>query len=74
MRLLRGEGGAYARDKNTSARLSAKKAGGAYARGGAYLQDTTVLVTLLYQRVGRLADAQYMQYLSKSLTTSPQIR
>ena len=34
--------GAYARDKNTSARLCAKKAGGAYARGGAYLRDTTV--------------------------------
>ena len=26
--------GAYARDKNTSARLCAKNAGGAYARGG----------------------------------------
>ena len=26
--------GAYALDKNTSARLCAKKAGGAYARGG----------------------------------------
>ena len=36
--------GAYARDKNTSARLCAKNAGGAYARGGAYLRDTTVLV------------------------------
>ena len=35
-------GGAYARDKNTSARLWAKNAGGAYARGGAYLRDTTV--------------------------------
>ena len=35
-------GGAYARDKNTSARLCAKNAGGAYARGGAYLRDTTV--------------------------------
>ena len=33
--------GAYARDKNTSARLCAKNAGGAYARGGAYLRDTT---------------------------------
>ena len=40
--LTRG-GGAYARDKNTSARLCAKNAGGAYARGGAYLRDTTVL-------------------------------
>ena len=38
-----GGGGAYARDKNTSARLCAKNAGGAYARGGAYLRDTTVL-------------------------------
>ena len=36
-------GGAYARDKNTSARLCAKNAGGAYARGGAYLRDTTVI-------------------------------
>ena len=35
-------GGAYARDKNTSARLCAKNAGGAYVRGGAYLRDTTV--------------------------------
>ena len=35
-------GGAYAWDKNTSARLCAKNAGGAYARGGAYLRDTTV--------------------------------
>ena len=38
-----GGGGAYARDKNTSAGLCAKNAGGAYARGGAYLRDTTVL-------------------------------
>ena len=39
--------GAYARDKNTSARLSAENAGGAYARGrGAYLRDTTVLRNL----------------------------
>ena len=36
--------GAYARDKNTSARLCAKKAGGAYAQGGAYLRDTTVYI------------------------------
>ena len=34
--------GAYARDKNTSARLCAKNAGGAYARGGACLRDTTI--------------------------------
>ena len=36
------------RDKSTSARLCAKNAGGAYARGGArggvYLRDTTVYV------------------------------
>ena len=32
--------------KNTSARLCAKKAGGAYARGGAYLRDTMVCVCL----------------------------
>ena len=37
-----GGGGAYVRNKNTSARLCAKNAGGAYARGGAYLRDTTV--------------------------------
>ena len=42
MSLLRGRG-AYARDKNTSVRVRAKNAGGAYARGGAYLRDTTVL-------------------------------
>ena len=35
-------GGAYARDKNTSARLCPKNAGGAYARVGAFLRDTTV--------------------------------
>ena len=29
-------------EENTSARLHAKNAGGAYAQGGAYLQDTTV--------------------------------
>ena len=39
------EGGAYARHKNTSARLSTKNAGGAYARGGAYLRDTMILVS-----------------------------
>ena len=43
MSLLRGGGGAYARDKNTSVRVCAKNVGGAYARGGAYLRDTTVL-------------------------------
>ena len=31
-------------DKSTSARLCAKNERGAYARGGAYLWDTTVLV------------------------------
>ena len=36
--------GAYARDGNTSARLCTKNAGGTYARGGAYLWDTTVQV------------------------------
>ena len=40
-----GGGGAYARDKNTSARLCAKNAGGGdlCTRWGAYLRDTTVL-------------------------------
>ena len=33
---------AYAQYKNTSAGLCAKNAGEAYARGGAYLRDTTV--------------------------------
>ena len=44
--LLRGGGGggAYVRDKNTSVRVCAKNPGGAYARGGAYLRDTTVLL------------------------------
>ena len=41
MSLLLG-GGGFARDKNTSARVCAKNVGGAYARGGAYLWDTTV--------------------------------
>ena len=36
--------GAYARDENTSAKLCTKNAGGAYARGGAYLRDTTVVI------------------------------
>ena len=41
MSLLLGDGvGAYARDKNTSARLCAKNAGGLMRRG-AYLRDTT---------------------------------
>ena len=39
-------GGAYAQDKNTSERLCAKKVGGAYARGGAYLQHTMVYALL----------------------------
>ena len=34
--------GAYARDKNTSARLCGKKAGGPMHDRGAYLWDTTV--------------------------------
>ena len=33
------------RDKNTPARLCAKNAGVAYARGGAYLRDTTVYIS-----------------------------
>ena len=33
---------AYVRDKITSETLCAKKVGGAYAQGGAYLRDTTV--------------------------------
>ena len=51
MSLLRGGGGLIQQDKNTSVRVCAKNAGGAYARGGggggggggAYLRDTTVL-------------------------------
>ena len=46
-----GGGGAYARDKNTSARLCAKSAGGAYARGGVYLRDTTVYQLLTHKRI-----------------------
>ena len=46
MSLLQGGGGAYARDKNTSARLCTKNAGGGLCArgggGGAYLWDTTV--------------------------------
>ena len=37
-------GGAYVRDKNTSARFCAEKAGGG---GGAYLQDTMVYLIRL---------------------------
>ena len=40
-----GGGGVYARDKNTSVRVCAKNAGGAYVRGGAYLRDTTVMLS-----------------------------
>ena len=43
-------GGAYARDKNTSAGLCAKNAGRAYARGGAYLRDTTVNAVMLNKK------------------------
>ena len=39
--------GAYARDKNTSARLCSKNAGGLCARG-AYLWDTTVVLNACY--------------------------
>ena len=44
--LLGGGGGADVWDKNTSARLCAKNAGGAYAQGEAYLWDTTVSLML----------------------------
>ena len=41
--IRRGKRGAYAQDKNTSARLCAKNAGGGLMHeGGAYLRDTTV--------------------------------
>ena len=47
-----GGGGAYARDRNTSiqCKFAPKMQGGAYARGEAYLQDTTVCtcVTLFF--------------------------
>ena len=36
------------RDKNTSAGLCAKNAGGAYAQGGAYLRDTTVIIHVMF--------------------------
>ena len=42
MSLLRKGWGAYAWDKNTSVRVCAKNAGGAYVQGGAYLRDTMV--------------------------------
>jgi len=35
-------GGAYLRDKNTSARTSTENVGGAYTRKGAYMRDTMV--------------------------------
>ena len=37
------EGGAYSRDKNTSAGTLAENGSGAYMREGAYSRDTTVL-------------------------------
>ena len=36
-------------EKNTSAKLCAKNAGGTYARGGAYLRDTTVHTERTYR-------------------------
>ena len=44
--------GAYAQDKDTSARLCAKNAEGAYARGGAYLRDTMVISFLVFEFYG----------------------
>ena len=43
MSLLVGWGGLMRGKKITSETLCTKKVGGAYARGGAYLRDTTVL-------------------------------
>ena len=42
-------GGAYAQDKNASARLCTKNAGGAYVRGGAYLRDITVYAPIAFK-------------------------
>ena len=54
---------AYARDKNTSARLCAKKVGRAYARGGAYLRDTTVYgyVQYIYSIAGNFYRKKLLQ-------------
>ena len=38
--------GAYLRDENTCARTSAENVGGAYTRGGAYMRDATVFVSV----------------------------
>ena len=45
------------RDKNTSVRLCAKNAGVAYAREGAYLWDTTVI--LMYSVLRRAAMTKF---------------
>ena len=63
-------GGAYARDKNTSARLCAKNAGGAYARGGAYLRDTTVISELCMRQSARCAGNHAVCSLLSSATKS----
>ena len=42
MSLLLGSGGAYARDKNISARVCAKMQWGGLCARGAYLRDTAV--------------------------------
>ena len=59
-------GGAYARDKITSAGLCAKNAGGAYVRGGAYLRDTTVY--MLYCRKNELYPQSQQSNLSATLS------
>ena len=53
----------YARDKNTSAELCAKNAGGAYARGRAYLRDTTVFLAKLHYQTG--LKHQYLNFSCK---------
>ena len=54
--------GAYARNKNTSARLCAKNAGGAYARG--YLRDTTVYMSDFPPELG-------LRKLQRVITAAP---
>ena len=49
-------GGAYARDKNTSAKLCAKIVERAYTRGGTYLWDTTVYIYNMYLMVDSIHD------------------
>ena len=61
---------AYARDENTSAGLCAKNAGGAYARGGAYLRDTTVGTSCHYSIRYKVVATQASAYEFQGYVTN----